>query len=304
MSELPIAEPIPGAPAAFTTDLPCVVCGYNLRGLTPGGRCPECGSPVDRSVHGNLLRYADRGWLEKLLLGIRLTLWNILITIVICVGSAIAGAAGAPAVFLVPGQLLIVGIDLVAMFLLTAQEPRIAFAEDRVTLRRAMRACAAAVCLGKTLNTIDEMGAGVSWLSAVAGILSLAVVVTYFGKFVYLKRFALRIPDARLARSTRVIMWGWVIVGVGGFTVGLLLAAVFGASGGSTASAEVTVLTILSTVFLFMLGLGAIVLAIWYLILLFDYRNAFRLAIAEVRSLESQPPQSQRQSHGPQASWP
>jgi hypothetical protein len=30
------------------TDRPCANCGYNLRGLTSGGRCPECGTPIFR----------------------------------------------------------------------------------------------------------------------------------------------------------------------------------------------------------------------------------------------------------------
>jgi hypothetical protein len=31
-------------------DLACVGCGYNLRGLTRRGRCPECGTPIRRSI--------------------------------------------------------------------------------------------------------------------------------------------------------------------------------------------------------------------------------------------------------------
>lgn len=31
-------------------DLPCVECGYNLRGLTSRGRCPECGADVRDSI--------------------------------------------------------------------------------------------------------------------------------------------------------------------------------------------------------------------------------------------------------------
>ncbi len=41
--EMVAAEPI-------DTHLPCIGCGYNLRGLRPGGRCPECGRGVTASL--------------------------------------------------------------------------------------------------------------------------------------------------------------------------------------------------------------------------------------------------------------
>lgn len=31
-------------------DMPCLRCGYNLRGLKPVGQCPECGSRIEKTV--------------------------------------------------------------------------------------------------------------------------------------------------------------------------------------------------------------------------------------------------------------
>jgi len=35
---------------SLTEDLPCVRCGYNLRGLKAEGNCPECGASVGKSL--------------------------------------------------------------------------------------------------------------------------------------------------------------------------------------------------------------------------------------------------------------
>jgi len=36
-----------GRPSEIDRDVPCKHCGYNLRGLMPGTRCPECGDEMD-----------------------------------------------------------------------------------------------------------------------------------------------------------------------------------------------------------------------------------------------------------------
>jgi hypothetical protein len=39
-----------GDDSRVASDLECVVCQYNLKTLSTGGLCPECGTPVARSV--------------------------------------------------------------------------------------------------------------------------------------------------------------------------------------------------------------------------------------------------------------
>jgi hypothetical protein len=48
----------------------CTTCGYDLRGATPEGRCPECGAPVGRSRDGHLLGRASPNWLRSLRWGV------------------------------------------------------------------------------------------------------------------------------------------------------------------------------------------------------------------------------------------
>ena len=49
----------------ITADVPCVRCGYNLRTLDTGGKCPECGTDVIKSA-GALFR-GDCGIKSKVL---------------------------------------------------------------------------------------------------------------------------------------------------------------------------------------------------------------------------------------------
>lgn len=55
-------------------DLPCARCGYNLRGIPANDTCPECGSPIAYSLHGEWLRYADRHWAKQVLRGLQWTM--------------------------------------------------------------------------------------------------------------------------------------------------------------------------------------------------------------------------------------
>ena len=59
-------------------DVTCRGCGYNLRGLTPDGVCPECAIAIGRSVKGDLLQYCDPAWVDRLARGM---LWVIAGTI-------------------------------------------------------------------------------------------------------------------------------------------------------------------------------------------------------------------------------
>lgn len=50
----------------------CIGCGYNLRGLPADGACPECSMAIERSLHGEWLRYADPQWTQQILRGLSL----------------------------------------------------------------------------------------------------------------------------------------------------------------------------------------------------------------------------------------
>jgi len=207
----PVVSPV----LPLTTDLACARCGYNLRGLRADHLCPECGTPIERSLAGNLLRFADPAWVDKLRLGVALKLWMMLIALIVGVGGAAASAFG---LFVIQAVLsLITGVlGLWALWLITAPEPNVAKTEDPMSLRRLLRACAVIGFFGGQAQTFTGAtpgmtpGAlpGVVLLGAV-GVMMLIGLGAMFGEFVYLRRFARRIPDPKLADNTTVVMWGF-----------------------------------------------------------------------------------------------
>ena len=58
--------------AAIAADAPCIHCRYNLRGLDPQTKCPECGTPVLKSISAPLLRCEDPDWLRSISFGFTL----------------------------------------------------------------------------------------------------------------------------------------------------------------------------------------------------------------------------------------
>ena len=55
----PITGPIEG-------DWVCIACEYPLRGLDPKGKCPECGTPIARSLRDDRLAHASPFWVFRL----------------------------------------------------------------------------------------------------------------------------------------------------------------------------------------------------------------------------------------------
>lgn len=62
---------------AVALDANCRRCGYNLRGLSESGRCPECGDDVRASLRGDLLWFCEPAWLRRVRAGLRVVLAGI-----------------------------------------------------------------------------------------------------------------------------------------------------------------------------------------------------------------------------------
>jgi hypothetical protein len=182
--------------------------------------CPECSTPIARSLQGNLLRFADPAWLNKLRLGVALKLWMLLIALVVGIGGAVFAAIG---LFVVQAALNIISglLGLWAIWLITAPEPNIAVSEDPMSLRRLLRTCAVIgffggqthqILAGVAPATVPGMAPGAmpgTVLLVALAVMMLIGLVATFGEFVYFRRFARRVPDQKLADNTTVVMWGY-----------------------------------------------------------------------------------------------
>lgn len=147
----------------------CIVCGYDLRAQPPEGKCPECGTDVERSLHGDWLRYADRSWVQTVARGLGWTWWGVFIlvlAITLATGTLLVGLVLTAAVgfelpdaavgivmtllgFVTIADLLVISLGL---WWLTAPEPRAAAAPLRPLLLRTLTSVALPVIfLGSAL---------------------------------------------------------------------------------------------------------------------------------------------------------
>lgn len=250
-----------GDDGCVNEDIPCIHCGYNLRTLHREALCPECSTPVGRSLRGDFLQYSDPDWVQRVAGGATWLAASLLLGLVL-------GAAGFVVHDVIPRTLsaALGGLaSFIAYWLLTAPEPRIAGRSDdraRLTARICAVIKITLVVLGLPPDQSRNLAMGLGVLSG------LVTIVQLFAVFIYLRRLAVRIPDLRLARSTVIVMWGF--------------------AGTASVMFVMTVLTMLisipfgSALFIGLLG-GVVVFAIWNVVLLLQYRRALRKAAARSR---------------------
>ena len=209
--DVPASPPRP-AQNAVDTDSPCRKCGYNLRGLWPDGRCPECGTPVGLSLHGDLLRYSDPGWVQTVARGFRLMINGIGVVVVGVILVMIAAAIGwGPGIIFV--ELVSLGgwlLHLGGTWLATEPDPS-GLGEDQYgTARRIIRIGAVASIAGTVLERAGgsapspELALTLRMFGLALGVFG---VVACFAQLQYMEKLAERIPDDKLSRRGRFLKW-------------------------------------------------------------------------------------------------
>jgi hypothetical protein len=206
------------------THQPCIRCSYDLHGLPLSGNCPECGVPVERSLRGDLLQFADENYRATLLRGVSLIMFGILAHVVLFILGMVAGFAGGAGVGFALSiiSLAATATGLYGYFLYASPDPgqmsNNRGEKPRQILRVAIGVSAIAaigqIALGGLAlfmaPTPGQVGAaeGVLMLSAVAGLAgSVAWIVQFFAAMLYTKWLAPRIPSPRVLKRASLLMW-------------------------------------------------------------------------------------------------
>jgi hypothetical protein len=302
-----VAEALPlarlDAGGCIAEEIACRSCGYALRGLPLNGACPECGTPVAKSIYGDLLRFCDPRWIERLARGAQV----LVAALVTAVGGAIlmvvvmaalaamltgsTGAAPGPWVFLAPVIVygLIVGaLQVLGCWLLTSRDPGSDESGKPINARVVARWCIVASAALSMLSLplqqqVSGPVAAVANTPALLLALSLALTMAqglanlagYVALMLHARALALRIPDDRLAGQARTVMWGYAIAGAIALVGSVMVAAVQRQPG--------------DPLMLVGLGISAVggivsfVFLIWAVVLLFIFKSRFRKAASEAR---------------------
>ncbi len=207
----------------IVADLPCRICGYNLRTLSRGDACPECGASFEEAVHGNRLRFADKKWIRRLEWGCNLTGIGVLLTGLAC---GIGRRFGPPAASEPPGSPPEIIVDWIipwlvllatvsGVWLFTSPEPKPRNSTLAETVRRVCRSLTLIMLLAFSMLLVAE---NVGELRS-AYVLTIAgrgvELLMWLGVVIYAVTIARRMDDREVRRELRVV-FVLLLLGLGG----------------------------------------------------------------------------------------
>jgi hypothetical protein len=288
------------AAGCIAQDLACRSCGYSLRGLPTTGRCPECSEAIGRSIHGDLLQFSDPAWVERVARGVR---WLVIAFIVSIVGGMLLGVMvaaigiglgiGSPWILAVPLVLyaiVVSAMSIAGYWMATSPDPGVDESQQPLTVRAIARwsivaqSAVSIVALpfqlgssvlpmgggGTSPDVTYALGVSLNALATALGVVGMVAMLAYAAKL------AKRIPDDRIAKQCRIVMWGY---GIAGSLMFLGAVCMIGA-GGDTSHPMMIAAQIANVVG----GIPMLVFGIWALVLLFRFRSRLRTAAQQARA--------------------
>lgn len=204
-----------------TERLPCIRCGYELRAASPGGRCPECDTPVALSSEGHVLACASPAWVRKLGAGMAVKL------------SAAAIAVASAVLLLIPAfnlwsdvarsalVLLIQGLLCWGTVLVTSPDPKDSFQEQGVGLRNLARWLTVVALVGRSLYEFPPMVLDPNVRAGGGTIVFVVATSASVLELRYLARLAKRVPNGRLGGAAGRLSWATAGTGAIGGVLGV-----------------------------------------------------------------------------------
>ncbi len=193
-------------------DARCMLCGYNLRGLSLDGRCPECGTLIVLSWGLSGLAFSDRGWLRRLRFGVGLTAVGQLGGVMLLVYPAASPSRTWLHAVTILGVLGCLGASVVGTWFLTAFDPGRTPRAGSIWIRWGVVCGATIVFAGMLMGCLwwfaqpAQALSAVSWTAIAAG-----TAVRMGGELRVLRDLARRIPSRRLIRWTTWVLRGTVL---------------------------------------------------------------------------------------------
>jgi len=214
MSQFVPEDFAPSQPTIVTADTPCRKCGYNLRGLSPGSLCPECGTPIAVSVSGDLLQFCEPTWVRLLARGTKLIVAGVMVIFLGLISFMIAAIAlriSIPQVMLFFALTLLAAYTMIVIgsWWLTTPDPS-GIGEDRYGTARKIIRIALVIGVG---NAIISLPANLTALPPVIAqalaligeLVSVIGLVGLIAQLQYFEKLGERIPDRQLSARARFL---------------------------------------------------------------------------------------------------
>ncbi len=186
-------------------DLPCVRCGYNLRGLPASQGCPECGTTITLSLRGEGLVFRDPAWVARLARGAAWMLAGFGGYIVMGnVGYSLLAGLGPWGVN--GGLLAFIAVGIVGIWQIASPDPGGPANPGHADPRWLVRALlVAAVWLTGVVTMLSGKSLAVLLVPGVLAFISLFGCLGAL--LVHMRRITEKIPSRSIALQMRILLW-------------------------------------------------------------------------------------------------